>query len=303
MDKVAAGRVATGIILLLVAAALAGVVALVIVLTAPDPSTSSRTQAPVAVGWAEIAADDFINGRVLSVPRATQVLAHPSTTDMESARAIWTSAETLNILETPLERHSFVLLRENQEPTELSLLFNVSNREYPVLAAEPSIVELAPVLEAGERFDLNTLQQATRTEALNRRLAAWATALASGDSVALKNEVLDPQAAAVYRGISGLELIDVAVPTAVTREDGSAIVRGVFTFRDPVAVEALQAANQDPDALVEPSFDEEELPVVTLAYDLLVDEVSSEAPVIRAWGPPGSGAELQPFANAFVATE
>jgi hypothetical protein len=143
---------------------------------------------------------------------------------------------------------------------------------------------------AGDYTNYTTLVTDVSTEAKGQ-IAAWAKAYVTGDSAGLLALTADQNTRHRYLGLSGFTLPDtgnnVQVLSAIKADKGQLVVR--------VRVLLARAASG---GTVSNSTAQQ---FVTFAdFDLLVAAPNGARPLILAWGPAGSAAELQPYSNALT---
>ncbi len=119
-------------------------------------------------------------------------------------------------------------------------------------------------------------------------ITGWATAYTSGSAESLRLAVGDTTAAHTYLPLTGVQSVT-ATP----------VVQALYGGKDSIIVEVTlnivwTGQKVDPNATSDTNT-----PVTTM--DLLVQRASTAAPVVVAWGPPGSGITLKPYGNAITA--
>ena len=121
----------------------------------------------------------------------------------------------------------------------------------------------------------------------------WLAAYTSGSDAALHLAVGDPNPAHTYVALSGVRQASYTVLAAAPvgkPADGDLAVEISLSLvwdHEHVASPELAGMNGTSGS-----------PARQTTMDLLVAHASSAAPVVVAWGPPGSGPSLRPYENA-----
>ncbi len=126
------------------------------------------------------------------------------------------------------------------------------------------------------------------SSALQAAVTGWADAYASGSSSQLALAVGDPNTSDYYVPLSGVSQITASV--------GAVAQIGDPSLDDAVAQVSLQILWNGQSIPQGASMSD--LPPITL--DLLIGRATTAAPVVLAWGPPGSGPTLHAYENAFT---
>jgi hypothetical protein len=126
------------------------------------------------------------------------------------------------------------------------------------------------------------------SDSVTRAVQAWAEAYTSGDPVRLATVVADPDTSHSYTPISGFTKVTATINSAAyhAHKKGSDPDESQMMARVTLAV--------DRDGLSQPA---------QLAFDLLVTDPTSGSAKIAAWGAPGSGPTLTPYANAITTSD
>jgi len=126
---------------------------------------------------------------------------------------------------------------------------------------------------------------------VSQAINGWLTAYTSGSSSSLGLSVGDPNSAHAYLPLSGVSSATDTVTAAASRPGGAEIVEITINIVwNGQSAAAAAAASQNG---VTP-------PQTTM--DLLVERANTAAPVVVAWGAPGSGPTLKPYENAVSAS-
>lgn len=128
---------------------------------------------------------------------------------------------------------------------------------------------------------------AETTEAIVTAVTAWAQAYTTGTPGALRLAVGDPSAEHTYLPLSGVSSVSARVVTLGALPSGktSAVARAELsvTWAGQPAPSAGSHTNVTP-----------------MVLDLLIERADSAAPVVTAWGAPGTGPTLSRYGNALT---
>ncbi|MGC0252675.1 hypothetical protein [Pseudactinotalea sp. Z1748] len=163
----------------------------------------------------------------------------------------------------------------------------------------PSLVPYAPASSSGFSGPVwPGAQTVTTTDSISESINQWARAFTGGDPSALRLAVGDPEPNHAYMPMVGAELADTNIVSATVQEhmlgdDGrppaepeQVVVRVELTLQWP--------ANEDEEDETSSTR------AAPITYDVLVDRANTASPDVVAWGGPGQGPELIPYANAVV---
>lgn len=117
------------------------------------------------------------------------------------------------------------------------------------------------------------------TQAVN----GWAQAYGSGDAQNLTLAVGDTNSNDYFTPLFGVSNISASVTSYAELPNNAAVTEVSLT---------VTWSGQPP-----PSSSSQSTPPITM--DLLIERATSAAPVVVAWGPPGTGPTLRPYQNAF----
>lgn len=120
-------------------------------------------------------------------------------------------------------------------------------------------------------------------DAVDRAVQAWAQAYVSGDSKKLTTVMADPDASHSYLPISGVTRATATVNGAAYHAYG----RGKEPDTSVLMVSATLSAERD--GLDKPA---------QITFDLLISDPTTGSARVTAWGAPGTGPTLTPYANA-----
>ena len=152
--------------------------------------------------------------------------------------------------------------------------------------SSPSLIPQTPA--ANDSWDSGSpwpgLMSAGASDAVKQAIQGWVTAFTSGDSATLRIAVGDTDPAHDYIPLTGATATDVQVPQAASfTGDASRLLTRVTMV--------LSWPNED-------TPDSSAIPVT---YDVLLTRADTAAPVVVAWGSPGSGTTLRAYGNAVAA--
>jgi hypothetical protein len=270
------------VVALLGAAALLGPISFILALAQSGPELpATGDELPEALAQAETVAVAFLTGQTTRVP-ATAGAALPSGPAALPARAIaWSGFETGtdSITGRAFEVHAF-LVTTAEQLLELHVTMTLTEAG-PILAALPALSPVvAPAEEAVPALDYTNIdQEPVNQGVLETRVTAWARAYANvpgpdtDQARALKDATGDTRPDYHYPGLTGFSAQDVELISAVG-VGSSVVVRARVELLGPGGFTS------------------------TSDFDLLVSDVTTDRPLITAWGPAGSALELRPGANA-----
>lgn len=244
-------------------------------------------QGSVATAEAQLAVETWLNqtpapvpgGRVVSFTGATSVTPEPDE-----------SGEPANY---QLVTYQFVLADSATRLYTTSIQMAVSAAG-SVEVAGPAVVPVPgtdPNAATGQ-WPWPGIPSGASNPGYQSAVAAWTRAYASGDPAELKQTVGDPDPARSYVPLSGVTLSQPSIDQVgqLWAEDQDRTENALPTqalLR--VRVAATWAGQPNPAS-------SEQMP--TLTYDLLLDRADTAAPVVVAWGSPGT--TLQPYGNALT---
>lgn len=246
---------------------------------------------------------------VVEAAPATQPLAMAAVEDWLAARPaplpgasllVWEDYEVLPSIVDPdapnpdrTERQSHTLLVRASTGAlmRVQVLVAVSPQGGQAVIGTPS---LTVTVGQDDSLASASLWSGLRTEApssdVTQAVNTWVTAYTSGDPVALRQTVGDPDASHVYLPLSGLSGARGTVRSGawVTEGTGDKAVRTgdmvlSLTITLPWGQQAAADAKQG-----------------VATFDLLVTGADTAAPRVVAWGGPGTGPTLTPYANAVI---
>lgn len=152
---------------------------------------------------------------------------------------------------------------------------------------EPAAPPVSSPASAGPWPGLNA--SSSVPSAVTQAVDGWAQAYTSGSASQLHLAVGDPNSSDYYRPLSGVASVTATPAWAAAIGPSAAdemIVQVTLDITwDSQAASAAQSSGNGPSG-----------PQTTL--DLLVARASTAAPVVVAWGPPGSGPTLHPYGNS-----
>lgn len=168
-----------------------------------------------------------------------------------------------------------------------------------VATATPS---LTPIVEVEQIKGLSTwfgMQNTTAEQPVVQAIGTWAQAYTSGDPLLLRQVTGDKSTERSYVPLTGVEeLIGVEVVTAGFVPDPEK----KDVLPDEIVVRVGLRLWWDGGRPVLGENEQEQAPP-QISYDLLVRDANSAAPVVVAWGAPGSGPDLKAYSNAVHVSE
>ena len=155
----------------------------------------------------------------------------------------------------------------------------------PIAATDPSAFA-----GATPWFGLNTAQA---PEAVVTAINAWASAFTSGDPNVLRLAVQDTKGTNVYVPLSNVASKKLDIVSAAYLPDPGADPAKPTTTSTTMVVQVTLSVLW---VGMPPLASGDNLPTIT--YDLLVHKVGTGAPIVDAWGGPGTGPTLKTHGNA-----
>jgi len=156
-------------------------------------------------------------------------------------------------------------------------------------SVEPGPPPIASPASDGPWPGINATASVPSTVA--QAITGWADAYTSGSPSSLHLAVGDPNPADHYQPLSGVSSVT-ATPTWGARIGSPSADEMIVQ----VDLDIVWDGQQNVSGLSGVSGTSGNAPTTTL--DLLVERADSAAPVVVAWGPPGSGPTLTPYSNA-----
>jgi len=135
---------------------------------------------------------------------------------------------------------------------------------------------------------------ATVTSAVQSAIDGWTAAFTSGSGSQLRLAVGDTRSSVHYVAMSGIASATDTVVAAATRVAPNLAPTATSTNPSAEIVEVTLNLLWRGEKV--PSFGSSTGPQTTM--DLLLERANTAAPVVVAWGPPGSGPSLVPYQNA-----
>ncbi|XBH22998.1 hypothetical protein V5R04_07245 [Jonesiaceae bacterium BS-20] len=209
----------------------------------------------------------------------------------------WESATALQLAEgvSPAEvdtytreSHVVTLLTATGATVKVNVLIASDGLGRAAALTEPSLQATLPVPEELSQALLwPGMAPAALATPAEQAVESWASAFGSGDPVALRQVVGDPNAANVYLPLTGLDAVDVSIGATAQVQDKAGNPTGAVIANVTLTLNWTGVAKP---------VNEDSLP--TVAYDLLIDGADTGAPRVVAWGGAGTGPSLQAYGNA-----
>lgn len=165
-----------------------------------------------------------------------------------------------------------------------SLEINQSGQQYTLLA-NPSVAVSQSVIGApapsSSPWPGIAVGTTPPSASFNQAITGWANAFTSGSSSALSLTVGDPNSSVHFTPLSGIaQVVATTVSYAPMNKQNTV---GIARVNLAITWDGEPTSSN---------------PVANYTFDVLVDRPLSAAPVVVAWGPPGSGPSLVPYQNA-----
>jgi hypothetical protein len=237
------------------------------------------TEQPTWVTQAQMVATDYLDAMPTPVPTAQGIPADMGNT----AGAIrYTAMELAGTQQLGSAAYGTLRVLDQflvQTPTQDYILTVPmrAGRDGPVLADIPSLAPAKASSVTGQPLTWAGYPQSSLSAGAQSQLEAWAQAYATNNEAVLYQLTGDPQAH-LYYGLGGWQLV--SQPVVVSASSNSIGTEAL------VQVQLVIRRDGHPDQRI------------TVAYDLLMGKISSPLPTIEAWGPAGTGWDLQPYQNA-----
>lgn len=276
------------------------VAALSSVANAPKPIVPAAVLSSPGRAAASLALDTWLNskpspipgGRTLLWSGVTSLPNAPTTTTADAAAADAADGAAPSPVQIGTEIDKFVVVGADGATYEASLQVSLDSVGAASVIAGPALTPIPTMgqdeLSASSDSPWPGLTVGSAADPVTTAVQGWATAFTGGDAAVLRQVVGDPDNAHSYLPLSGVGAVTVAIGNAAIPAEGAAADH--LLVRVTVTPAPVGSANGD--ASVTP---------VGFTYDLLVEHASTAAPVVIAWGAPGSGPTLSPYQNALGA--
>jgi hypothetical protein len=262
------------------------------VLRAPTaPAATNQTQGTQATAQAQVLIEDWLGTDPQPVPGG-RIVSFLSATPTGTAKR-GSDTQTDEGVNAQLTTYRFVVADSSSRLYQASIQLARSAKEGTTQLGTPALVPIPSGTNpaAGENtWPWPGLDEVSVTSEYDTAVEAWAKAFTSGDPAALKQVVGDPDSAHSYLPLSGVTFTNIQIGQ----------------------VGALWGKDQEPSETARPerviarvsvsaewsghtAQNNSQYPTIT--YDLLLDRANTGAPVVVAWGAPGT-ASLTPYSNA-----
>jgi hypothetical protein len=125
-------------------------------------------------------------------------------------------------------------------------------------------------------------------------MSGWLDAYVSGSSSQLAVAVGDPDTSHHYRALQGVASANFSVLYAAPREAPNVAPAPNNSSPDALLVEVSLNIQWNGEKALAPNTSVDGPPTTT---DLLIERANTAAPVVVAWGQPGTGPSLKPYGN------
>jgi hypothetical protein len=132
------------------------------------------------------------------------------------------------------------------------------------------------------------------TPAVTQAITGWLDAYVSGSSSQLAVAVGDPDTSHHYRALQGVASANFSVLYAAPREAPNVAPAPNNSSPDALLVEVSLNIQWNGEKALAPNTSVDGPPTTT---DLLIERANTAAPVVVAWGQPGTGPSLKPYGN------
>lgn len=265
---------------------------------AAEANSPGRAVATVAVqGWLAQKPSPLPGASILSWDGATALRAAPqppagSSDPGDPSDSSNPQNSGSGIPEARYETDEFTLVTKAGAFWDASIEVAVDSRPGGGAAAVTG-VSITPVPgPASDAWDTDgpwpgVAKQTSVSPSVGTAVQSWASAWTSGSAATLAQAVQDPDGSHSYTPVTGVATVSPSVlyaaPAPGGRDEEMVEVSLGITWRGQPAPPANQGQGQQGTPTV---------------MDLLVAHAGTAAPVVVAWGPPGSGPTLRPYQNA-----
>lgn len=160
-----------------------------------------------------------------------------------------------------------------------------------VALSSPSLMPYVPANESWSPEEFPNHTKSIVSDELQTAVKNWAAAYTSGDPKLLIQTVRDTDTTHSYLPLSGARLRDVAA-------QGAWVADPLIAGDDPDPGEVFVRVTAAIDWAASPIKEANSAPEI--AFDLLVQDADTAAPVVVAWGGPGDGPDLVRHQNAIT---
>lgn len=195
-----------------------------------------------------------------------------------------------------LETHYLTLATSSGALFTTTVQVAVDRTHGPRVLGTPTLLPSPPFDTAWDANPYPSNDPINATSDVKAAVDSWATAFTSGDPAVLRQAVGDKTSAHSYVPLVGARLSDLNISGAYVvgydrdKADPNAKATTVFVTID-ASIEWATA----PSSGTGPA---DSTTKAMVRFDLLVTGAATAAPVVVAWGGPGTGPSLRPYANA-----
>lgn len=255
-------------------------------LSASSPGRTVATQ--TITSWLKRTPSPLPGGQIVSWDGSKEIAPVVSTTDNQNANATGPTFKR--------EIDYFTLVDANGQAYKVSVPVSVDPRNNAAKAAGgPSIEGAIPV--STDEWDSNGpwagLQSSNQfDDSVSTAVEGWAAAYVSGDPTKLQAAVGDADVSHVYVPLSGIQSVKTSINYVAQPnvDDPSVMIAQVSMDMLWNGEKAPKQGDNSNDGLPETMM------------DVLVERANTAAPIITAWGAPGSGPTLARYQNAVTNT-
>lgn len=250
-----------------------------------DQQTPNRSVAMRAVQtWLDSDADPMPGTTLLSWDQVTTV-SEPSTQ---------TDPNTNEVTEVPgIEVHEMSLMDSSDRIYSASVQVSWSPIRGALVMGPPSVDPRTPADAQAfqDVFPWPGAEQINAPEPVQKAVRVWGDAFFSGDPENLKLTVGDGRADTSYMPMPSAQITTVNVTDAT-------LPGGASLPEDPEATPPIQVVQAQLTLDWPGTSESSSANSRTFTYDLLVERADTAAPIVTAWGAPGTGTTLEQFDNA-----
>lgn len=261
----------------------------------PEVSSSVEQVDPVARAAATAAVEVWLDAEVSPVPGVGHILSWDGATTLDKPVQTANQAQSNPLPSYDMQTHSFTVVDTFGSTYTVSVLVAFDVDAGAVVLGTPSLIPNAPA----DTSALSTsspwigLQTTAAPAAVADAVEAWANAFTSGKPDSLRVAVQDDNAKHLYVPLFNVASHSVSLGQAAYLAEPGADTSVAVTSSSRMIVQVRMSVEWAGSA---PSTGP--LPVIT--YDLLVLKANGGAPIVVAWGAPGTGQSFEAYQNALT---
>ncbi|MDQ2740467.1 MAG: hypothetical protein M3Y35_18030 [Actinomycetota bacterium] len=249
--------------------------------SAVQADSPGRSAATLAVqSWLAGTPSPLPGGAMVAWTGAKKIDAAPPLSASDTAPTFATEIDTFTVVSQP----SGALF-------DVAVQVAVDPRGGAAVISEPSAVPAEPISQDGWNTGATWpgyKDNGPVSDSVTTAIKAWATAFTGGDPDALRVAVGDPDPTHVYVPLAGIQSVTADTSSTMQPRTAKGPVGDRLVARVTLGVlwqGQVLADQQQPGQM---------------SYDVLIERASTAAPLVTAWGAPGSGPDLSPYGNSMA---